>query len=119
MTRIVTILALVLLIPGGSVAQRDADERATVEELFGIRANVQGITFQVSSGGCTSESNFRIEVFHADTVQLVLLRVVPDYCEAYFPYGTNVFFSWESMGLTDDQTVIVRNPRRPIRVHTH
>lgn len=115
MKRIVFILAFwAILVPGGHMAQEQ--EAGTVEELFGLQVGPEGITFQVFSGGCTSIEDFRIERFASNPVQLLLVRIEPDLCEAYIPYGTTIRYSYESLGLDNGQRFRVLNPIAPIQV---
>jgi len=115
MKPIIFILALVaLLVPSGNLAQEP--ETGTVEELLGLQVGADGVTFQVFSGGCTTIEDFRIERFASDPIQLLLVRVVPDLCEAYLPYGTTIRYSYESLGLDNGQRFRVLNPMAPIQV---
>lgn len=115
MKQIIFILTLVaLLVPSGNLAQEP--ETGTVEELFGLQVGPEGVTFQVFSGGCTTIEDFRIERFASDPIQLLLVRVVPDLCEAYLPYGTTIRYSYESLGLDTGQRFRVLNPMAPIQV---
>jgi hypothetical protein len=128
------------LVPGGLVTQKmvqgtgagkpvlrkvhGRDARATflvqgtgvVEPVLGLQVGPEGITFQVYSGGCTEREHFRVERFGSDPVQLLLIRMTPDTCEAYIPYGTTVRYSYESLGLENDRRFIVLNPMSPVRV---
>jgi hypothetical protein len=117
MKPIVFILAFfALLIPGGNSTQDTGQETGTVEQLLGLQVGPEGVIFQVFSGGCTTKDDFRIERFQADPVQLLLIRLEPDTCEAFIPYGTTIRYSYESLELENGQRFIVLNPMTPIKV---
>ena len=86
------------------------------EPILGYTTDFEGITFQVSSGGCTSAQSFRPVLRETSPAQLVLNRVKPDFCEAYFPYGTTVKFTWQQLGLRQGSKVVVGNLVREIQV---
>jgi hypothetical protein len=79
------------------------------EVLMGMTHDRQGITFQVASGGCTSKDNFEMRILETYPAQLDLVKIVPDYCEAFFAYGTKVFFSYEELGLKSGDRFIISN----------
>lgn len=82
---------------------------AVLVELLGFTSNKTGVTYRVRSGGCTSKKHFGIVQIETSPMQLQLLREVPDYCEAFIPYGTDITFTWEELGLTDGTKFIVSN----------
>ena len=87
------------------------------EKLLGFMANTKGMTFQVASGGCTSKASFRIDYLKSLPVQIMLVRTVEDFCEAYLPYGTELEFSWDELGLTKGEEFVLANPiNREMRV---
>jgi hypothetical protein len=117
MKRLIFIVALVaLLAPIRQMAQNVDHEMGAVEQLLGLQVDPEGVTFQVFSGGCTRKEDFRIERFQSDPTQLLLIRVVPDTCEAFLPYGTAIQYSYESLGLDNGRKFIVLNPRAPVTV---
>lgn len=115
-TRLIVLLAFLLLVPAAALSADAAQDTGVVEHLYGMQVGPEGVTFQVFSGGCTTKEHFRIERFTADPVQLLLIRVVPDLCEAFRPYGTTLTYSYESLGLENGQRFIVLNPQSPVKV---
>lgn len=113
---ILATLLLFLIVPGAALSTDVAQDAGVVEQLYGLQVGPEGITFQVFSGGCTTKENFRIQRFTADPIQILLIRVVPDLCEAFRPYGTTLTYSYESLGLENGQSFIVLNPLSPIKV---
>ena len=82
---------------------------AHAETLKGFLVNGEGLTFQVESGGCTSKDDFELRQLETFPVQLELVRVNPDFCEAYLPYGTSLTYSWDELGMQDGSEFILRN----------
>lgn len=107
---------LLLGVPGIALSADGAQDTGVVEQLYGMQVGPEGVMFQVFSGGCTTKEHFRIERFTADPVQILLIRVVPDLCEAFRPYGTTLTYSYESLGLENGQRFIVLNPKSPIKI---
>lgn len=57
-----------------------------------------GITFQVPTGGCTGKENFGLETISPKPLTVRLLRIRPDYCEAFVPDGVKVHFTFAEIG---------------------
>lgn len=86
-------------------------EEVVLEQLLGVTVNESGISFQVSSNGCTSENDFNILVEERleekgpmlpafeHHFYLSAVRINPDLCEKYVPYGTVIFKSFAEMGI--------------------
>lgn len=88
-----------------------AVNNAEIEQLLGARVDERGITFQVKSNGCTYKRHFEFHVeerlepigsmlpalehHHYITVK----RLSPDQCEALVPYGTEIFMSYDDLGI--------------------
>lgn len=87
-----------------------------VEGIFGYSVDMQGITFQVMSGGCTKKQDFQVQQLETFPVQLQLVRNKVDACEAYFPYGITVKFTWNELGFENGTQFTVSNPMKIIRV---
>jgi hypothetical protein len=102
----------------------------SLEQLLGVNVDERGITFQVSSNGCTDKDNFYFYVeevlepigpmlpayehHHYITVQ----RIRPDSCEIYIPYGTKIFLSFEELGISFGE-FHVRNPIGGTKIVVH
>lgn len=87
-----------------------------LETLFGLLQDQEGITVQVFSGGCTGKDNFQVSSAQvAGVIQISITRTTMDYCRAYFQYGTNLFFSYEELGVQRGQKFEVQNLIRPSR----
>ena len=97
-------IALALLISTTAFAAAD------IEHLAGITTSREGITLQLSSGGCTSKKSFEVRkrVEAGETV-IEFIRLEPDFCEAYLPYGTLLTYSWKELGLKRGDEVRVGN----------
>jgi hypothetical protein len=87
-----------------------------VEKILGHTVDEEGITYQVMSGGCTKKGDFKVMQLETMPVQLKLVREKMDYCEAFFPYGTMVKFTWNELGLSTGTEITVANPEAIIRV---
>jgi hypothetical protein len=95
-------------------------EFTMAEYLYGMTVGPEGVEFQVYSGGCTGEEDFRLERFESfppqGQIQLLLIRVSPDLCLAYLPYGTKIKFTYEDLGLKSGDSFAVLNPRAAMTV---
>lgn len=80
------------------------------EALLGYTYDDQGITFQVSSGGCTKKKDFTLYQRESWPVQLELVRHTFDMCEAVVPAGTKITFTWSELGVRDHFQFVVTNP---------
>ena len=90
---------------------------AQAETLKGFQVGPEGLTFQVSSGGCTSKDDFEIVSRETFPVMIELARPNQDFCEAFLPYGTTVSFSWEELGLRQgDQFTLTNELQNPYTV---
>ena len=105
-------LALLSLyaILSGTFAIASPDGDAPLELVFGYAVGIEGVTFQVQSGGCTNKESFRIELQEKEPMGVALYRVQPDYCEAYLPYGVFVRFSYDEIGLRGNGRFQIVNP---------
>jgi hypothetical protein len=81
-----------------------------LESLLGVLFQRSGITFQVQSNGCTQKSDFRIEVIDSYPLQLHLIRIHPDPCDAYLPLGTRIYFKYGELGIVPGDALRVVNP---------
>lgn len=90
-----------------------------IEPLFGLYMKSNSINIQVASGGCTNKNSFRVKkIFNlrSNVFQLAFVRVVPDNCEAYFPEGRVISFTYEDLNLESGQNFQIVNPLSVNRV---
>ena len=87
-----------------SVASFGQVPEPVAEDIYGFTYNAEGITFQVFSGGCTNKDSFRIEVLESHPLQLRLVRKDNRVCMAEVPYGTQVAYTWEEVGIPHSGT---------------
>src|SRR5262245_45470672 len=109
------ILATCLAGTGGpALAQKGTGE----ERVIAFTVVPVGIDFQVASGGCTHKVHFGLETVRVKPLTVRLVRLTPDYCEAYLPKGVTIRFSFAELGLgarlspTEQATLTVLNPVR-------
>lgn len=81
-----------------------------VTPLMGFEMQNDGLVFTVFSGGCTSKKDFRIDILESNPVQVKLVRLYMDECEAYLPLGQKIKFTWKEMGLSNEHAFFLRNP---------
>lgn len=97
------------------LGQAQTDVR-NLEPLFGFLQDQEGIVIQVFSGGCTHKDDFKIQsVQSAGVIEVSLFRTSMDFCKAYFQYGTNIFFTYEELGVQRGQKFEIRNLIKPSR----
>lgn len=94
-----------------------AQNRAGEEVVLGAEANSRYLEFQVRSGGCTRKAHFGVETISQKPLTVRLLRLRPDYCEAYLPEGEKIRFTYAEIGApvpptTEDlQRIVIVNER--------
>lgn len=83
----------------------------SLEQLLGVSVDESGITFQVTSNGCTEREDFNFfveEIFKEMGPMLPafelhyyinVIRLRQDQCEAVVPYGTKIFLTFEELGI--------------------
>jgi len=105
-------VVLIVLIGAASniFAQGVSEGPGRVEELLGLTSTPEGITFQVRTGGCTRPENFKIQRFGGRPTQILLIRTVPDFCEALVPFGTTFTVSYSQLRLNPGEGFVVLNP---------
>ena len=91
------------------------------ESLLGVIYSEEGLEFQVISYGCTEKSHFVVQRLNpaSQTIsQLLLIRVVPDYCDGYVPFGIRLTYTYKELGLEEDDTSFnLLNPLSRYRVN--
>ncbi len=88
-----------------------AEIQPGLEQLMGVSVDDHGIAFQVSSNGCTERGDFhfgveeklenmgpRLPAFEHH-YYITVNRVQADHCDAFLPYGTKVFLSFDELGI--------------------
>jgi hypothetical protein len=91
------------------------------QPLLGLVYSGTGLEFQVPSTGCTEKPHFVVQRLSPEgrkTTQLLLIRVVPDYCDAYVPFGVRIFYGYEELGLEEGDAFTVLNPLSRYRVRS-
>ncbi len=88
-----------------------AADKAEVEQLLGVSSNEGGITFQVESNGCTFKKDFLFDVEEKlqelspflpaleHNYYITVKRTKIDSCSASVPYGTQMFMSFNDLGI--------------------
>lgn len=112
MKTLITILAIATSLNAHAIGQR-------IEPLLGIRTLNSAVKIQVQSGGCTWKESFTIKKDldrNTGVIRLAFVRVVPDYCEAYFPDGRILTYSYEDLKLESGQSFQIVNPLAVNRV---
>lgn len=80
------------------------------EPLLGVLVRGPAIIFQVYSSGCTTKADFQVEVLESTPLQLRLIRLREDPCDAFEPLGTLVPFSYRELGIQGGAQLQVVNP---------
>ena len=79
------------------------------EVILGYSYNSDGVSFQVESGGCTQKSDFSFQILEKYPIEIILIRDRADFCEAYYPYGTVIEFTYKEMGVTEGMEFVIGN----------
>ena len=88
-----------------------------VEPLMGLLIRQRAIVFQVSSSGCTTKDDFRVEVLESFPLQLRLIRIREDPCDAFVPLGTLVRFTYRELEIRPGARFRVVNPLATVQVY--
>ncbi len=86
------------------------------ESLMGLRIRRNAIVFQVSSSGCTTKDDFKVDMLESYPVQLRLIRLNEDPCDAYEPLGTRIRFTYKELGVQRGERIHVVNPLAIVEV---
>ena len=89
------------------------------EPVLGLIYSGEGLEFQVRSTGCTEKAHFVVQRLSPESqisTQLLIIRVIPDYCDAYVPFGTRLSYSYEELGLEENESFTLLNPLSSYRV---
>ena len=87
-----------------------------VEEILGSWVRRRGVSFQVTSTGCTHKEDFQVVVFEGPILGVALIRTRPDACQQIVPLGKRLRFSHAEMGLEPGEEFVVINPRAAVAV---
>jgi hypothetical protein len=87
-----------------------------IETIRGFYTDPDGISFQVSSSGCTDKEDFQVQKSNCNPPQLALVRKKPDLCKAYIPYGVFVQYSWQELGFSKGTQFKIANLVEEIEV---
>lgn len=80
------------------------------EPLLGVMFREQAIVFQVASSGCTQKSDFEVEVLESFPLQIRLIRIQEDPCDAFVPLGERIRFTYRELGIAPGDELRVVNP---------
>jgi hypothetical protein len=97
------------------------DINGQAEPLLGLTYDPEGLEFQVPSTGCTEKAHFVMQRLSPDSQtssQLLLIRTVPDFCDAYVPFGTRIFYTYDELKLEEDESFTILNPLHTYRVRS-
>ncbi len=87
-----------------------------LEPLLGLLVRKRGIVFKVASSGCTTKDDFQLEVLESFPLQLRLIRIQQDPCDAVVPLGTHVRFTYRELGIQSGEQFRVTNPLATVEV---
>ncbi len=103
----------------GTIPVTIKPERLMVEPLMGTIILKHTIGFQVASNGCTNKEDFKLEVLESHPIQLRLIRLREDLCDAYVPLGKGFLFTYRELGLSPGAQIRVVNPLATVTVPPH
>lgn len=89
-----TLLIAAAFTAAPAVAQKGTGE----ERLLSYAVTPTSIEFRVTSGGCTRKVHFGLETVRTNPLTVRLVRLTPDYCEAWLPQGVTVRFNYSEIG---------------------
>lgn len=124
-TALILILTSGLTTAGGSASHHDEDPfmiDGRAESILGMVYSETGLEFQVMSYTCTEKSDFailRLDPSSDIRTQFLLIRVIPDICDGYVPYGVKIFYSYEELDLEEGDRFSVLNPLSTYRVESY
>ena len=86
------------------------------EPLLGVLIRERGIVFQVASSGCTHKSDFKVDVLESFPLQIRLIRLQEDPCDAFIPLGVRIHFTYRELGIAPGDQLRVVNPLGTVTV---
>jgi hypothetical protein len=84
-----------VLLSAPALAQKSTGE----EPVLSFLVTPTSIEFRVPSGGCTRKAHFGVEIAKTKPLTVRLVRLTPDYCEAYLPQGVAIRFNYAEIGV--------------------
>ena len=123
-TALTLALSVGISMAGNSIHHKNGDALeidGLAEPLLGLTYSEAGLEFQVPSTGCTAKSHFvmqRLSPESQTTSQLLLIRVVPDFCDAYVPLGVRIFYGYKELGLEEGDPFTILNRLSHYRVRS-
>lgn len=94
----------------GSIPVTIGVPEPVLEPLLGVLVRKPAIVFQVSSSGCTTRNDFRVDVLGSSPHELTLVRLREDPCDAFEPLGTLIPFRYPELGIRPGAQLQVVNP---------
>jgi hypothetical protein len=86
---------------------------ADLEPIYGVSMGLAGVTVRVGSNGCTKASDFQTQVLDGwPAATFILRRTRPDMCRALVAGGTELTFSYETIGIAPSAALVLANPLR-------
>ncbi len=93
----------------GVAAQANSEETATLERLYGVRAEPEGVWIRVISNGCTTPESFAWDQQRLmQSGELAIMRIKPDRCRR------KPFQKWLLLNVRSDRSMALKNPVRII-----
>lgn len=86
------------------------------EVLMGAQIIGRSVKILVHSGGCTWKESFSIKKSfnpRQNSTDITFVRIIPDYCEGFFPEGRVISFSLGDLRIRDGQSFSITNPISP------
>jgi len=118
------LMAATPLVAGCIIIDEDASDRDITADyvaspqrlgsVFGAEVGAGGVSFLVSSNGCTSEESFELDVEQtgAMSYRVAIERVQADRCDAPVEDGTRVRYDFDALGIPEGADVEIANPVR-------
>ncbi len=102
---------------GSDVSVRVAGQGATassdpLETLRAVHFENGAVVVRADSNGCTTTSDFAVEVADGTSTDVTFTREKPDLCKALVPEGVELRWTYQELGLASGKAVAVRNPVR-------
>ena len=98
-----------VIIPAKTASAHAKPDTGKEVPVLGYLMEPEALVVTVDSGGCTSLESFQPWVEHGEPSVIHLARVADDRCEADFPYGEQLRFTWDALGVTS-KTAVLANP---------
>jgi len=104
------ILPLIALIQSAPLPEL-APPAASLERVYAVHRDTDGLAVRVRSNGCTSAASFITTTAQkGGQKEVALVRAQPDYCRALLRDGVVIKWTWAQLGVASSDEVTVRNP---------